>query len=304
MGGADRARATRNSGESAGSDCAKSVKELLRNCPGRCPSSHMLFSALAKRGNCDGCGKMVLRGEYVMNCDECNWYLCDICLPQDRNFSSPLWGALSYVVDSATQEITELAAGIQDLVPGVSCAGPDAGSLQSEEIKVGRTPIVREAPAGWAQEGGGFSQPPTARDPSYEQTATKEATVLVKPQQRRQQQQQQTAAATVVDLLEFSKDAANSATDRKGLPPAAKETASKDAAALSSLAPPPAPTTTTPAALAACEPLLDFDVSQDAATNPVSVPASTRLLSEDQFGDFVAAPSTAMQPLPPVAIAT
>jgi len=298
MGGAERARAAGHARTSAGSDSAKSVKELLRNCPGRCPSGHMLFSVLAKHGNCDGCGKMVLRGEYVMNCDECNWYLCDMCLPQERNFSSPLWGVLSYVVDSATQEITDLAAGIQDLVPRVSCAGTDAGSLQSEEIKVGRTPIVREAPAGWAQEGGGL-----ARVASIEQTAaTKEATLLHQPQH--QQRQQQTAVAAVVDLLEFPEDAATTTADREGLQPAAKETVSKDAAALSSLAPPPAPTTTTPAALAASEPLLDFDASQDVATNPVSVPFATRFMSEDQFGDFVAAGPAGMQPLPPVAVAT
>jgi hypothetical protein len=258
----------------------------------------MLFSALAKRGNCDGCGKMVLRGEYVMNCDECNWYLCDMCLPQERNFSSPFWGALSYVVDAATQEVTDLAAGIQDLVPGVSCAGPDAGSLQSEEIKVGRAPVVREAPTGWAQEGGGVSQPPSARGASYEQTATKGATL--QKQKQKQQQKQQTALVTVVDLLEFPEEAPTTTADREGLQPAAKETASKDAAALNSLAPPPTPATTTPAALAASEPLLEFSVSQDAATNTGSVPASTRLLSEDQFGDFVAAPSA----FTPVAVAS
>merc|ERR1711959_279718 len=44
-----------------------------------CPSGHGLQLHVAGAGHCDGCKRLVSEGEYVANCQHCNWYLCDAC---------------------------------------------------------------------------------------------------------------------------------------------------------------------------------------------------------------------------------
>uniref|UniRef100_A0A7S4QRU5 Uncharacterized protein n=1 Tax=Alexandrium monilatum TaxID=311494 RepID=A0A7S4QRU5_9DINO len=137
MGGAERARAGAGV-RSAGSDSAKSTAELLQRAPGLCPQRHELRPWIARQGHCDGCGRMVMKGERVMDCRQCNWYLCDTCLPRPREEGSPLWGMFSYVVDAAAQELSELAADIAAFVPAAatSCAAPAKAALFTEELEV------------------------------------------------------------------------------------------------------------------------------------------------------------------------
>mmetsp|Transcript_104122 Transcript_104122/g.301217 ORF Transcript_104122/g.301217 Transcript_104122/m.301217 type:complete len:490 (+) Transcript_104122:86-1555(+) len=45
----------------------------------RCPQGHPLRMFAAKRGTCDGCSCVVEDGARVMDCRECNWYLCGQC---------------------------------------------------------------------------------------------------------------------------------------------------------------------------------------------------------------------------------
>lgn len=44
-----------------------------------CPQGHGLRLMAAKRGSCDGCGMPVEEGARVMDCRQCNWYLCGSC---------------------------------------------------------------------------------------------------------------------------------------------------------------------------------------------------------------------------------
>lgn len=45
-----------------------------------CPKGHILGPySVPDAGGCDGCGTRVERGEHVMDCRSCNWYLCDNC---------------------------------------------------------------------------------------------------------------------------------------------------------------------------------------------------------------------------------
>jgi len=47
----------------------------------QCPKGHALKHAQATAGQCDGCAKPVAEGELVMDCRDCNWYLCTACRP-------------------------------------------------------------------------------------------------------------------------------------------------------------------------------------------------------------------------------
>jgi hypothetical protein len=46
-----------------------------------CRNGHMLQTAAAMAGNCDGCNKPVKQGQLVMDCRQCNFYLCSECRP-------------------------------------------------------------------------------------------------------------------------------------------------------------------------------------------------------------------------------
>ena len=47
-----------------------------------CPKGHRLVPYTTKgSGSCDGCGARLSKGDQVMDCGRCNWYLCDACLP-------------------------------------------------------------------------------------------------------------------------------------------------------------------------------------------------------------------------------
>lgn len=49
----------------------------------QCPQGHPLELWLARAGECDGCFRQVAKGERVLDCRECNWYLCRGCFSQD-----------------------------------------------------------------------------------------------------------------------------------------------------------------------------------------------------------------------------
>jgi hypothetical protein len=45
-----------------------------------CRKGHALQTAAAMAGSCDGCEKPVLKGELVMDCRQCNFYMCKNCV--------------------------------------------------------------------------------------------------------------------------------------------------------------------------------------------------------------------------------
>ncbi len=53
-----------------------------------CPSNHNLTLYTALGGNCDVCNRIVFVGEQVMDCRECNWYMCARCA-RSNGFTMP-----------------------------------------------------------------------------------------------------------------------------------------------------------------------------------------------------------------------
>jgi hypothetical protein len=54
-----------------------------------CPNSHNLLLYTALGGNCDVCNRIVFVGEQVMDCRECNWYMCARCA-RNNGFTMPI----------------------------------------------------------------------------------------------------------------------------------------------------------------------------------------------------------------------
>mmetsp|Transcript_121118 Transcript_121118/g.353936 ORF Transcript_121118/g.353936 Transcript_121118/m.353936 type:complete len:205 (-) Transcript_121118:233-847(-) len=84
-----------------------------------CPQGHQLQAWIARSGMCDGCGRQVFSGEKVMDCRQCNWYLCDDCAPQhlaDYNW----WTAVSSIFNGLTVQCTEVqgqkSGGLEEIV--------------------------------------------------------------------------------------------------------------------------------------------------------------------------------------------
>ena len=53
-----------------------------------CPENHNLTLYTANGGNCDVCNRIVFVGEQVMDCRECNWYMCARCA-RNNGFTMP-----------------------------------------------------------------------------------------------------------------------------------------------------------------------------------------------------------------------
>jgi len=94
-----------------------------------CPQGHLLKSWTAIQGWCDKCGRKVFKGEKVMDCRQCNWYVCSSCCPQagrsgddigDRgDFSSAFDSFASQLgdaIDAAAADIQEMANDVKDFV--------------------------------------------------------------------------------------------------------------------------------------------------------------------------------------------
>jgi len=81
----------------------------------RCPKNHLLQPWKANAGRCDGCNKRVQKDDMVMDCRQCNYYLCDECHPQQREKEDWFWGSVSYFMEQASQEVSEIAAEFQEM---------------------------------------------------------------------------------------------------------------------------------------------------------------------------------------------
>lgn len=116
-----------------GSDGSKKVWQ--------CPQGHMLQPWTAKPGACDGCGRKVNKGDKVMDCRTCNWYLCDTCHPQEiYGFTDGIWSTLTSVFDAAATEMSELTSEISSSVEAaasfMTCSAPEMKDLEATEIEV------------------------------------------------------------------------------------------------------------------------------------------------------------------------
>lgn len=105
----------------------------------QCPQGHMLQPWSAKAGACDGCCKTVQKGERVMDCRACNYYLCEACHPQEQDsLSNSLLGTLNSILDAAAQEVAELAedmsVGMETAVSVFSCTAPEKDLANEFEV--------------------------------------------------------------------------------------------------------------------------------------------------------------------------
>jgi len=105
---------------------------LLKRSFGKCPKGHALQSLPAKKGHCDGCGRVVRCGDMVMDCRTCNWYLCSSCHP--KGGQSTLWDTISSYLELASLEVSGLANEVAQLVPTMACTSPCKADLSHDEI--------------------------------------------------------------------------------------------------------------------------------------------------------------------------
>mmetsp|Transcript_99479 Transcript_99479/g.252702 ORF Transcript_99479/g.252702 Transcript_99479/m.252702 type:complete len:347 (-) Transcript_99479:70-1110(-) len=114
----------------------------------RCPAGHMLCPLKAEKGKCDGCKRQVVKGDTVMDCRACNWYLCQDCHPQEKQGEDWLWGSISYFVEQATQELAEISTEVgemagefenfcSDAFKQGGCSVTDGKQFDREEMRFG-----------------------------------------------------------------------------------------------------------------------------------------------------------------------
>jgi len=75
----------------------------------KCPKGHMLQPWTAAPGTCDGCKAQIYKGDSVMDCRQCNYYLCEACHPQEKEASDWFWGSLTYFADATVQEFNDIS---------------------------------------------------------------------------------------------------------------------------------------------------------------------------------------------------
>jgi len=86
-----------------------SDSEASENKPKECPAGHQLkrLNIGYIPGTCDGCKTRMKPKEWVMDCRECNYYLCQWCCPQDGRDEAPD-RMLTLLNNKVAQEITDL----------------------------------------------------------------------------------------------------------------------------------------------------------------------------------------------------
>lgn len=100
-----------------------------------CPKGHLLQPWKATPGTCDGCKAKIHKGDCVMDCRQCNYYLCEACHPQEKDDGDWFWGSLNYFAEATAQEFneittefTEMAGDLEtlvaDMTPFGMCSAP------------------------------------------------------------------------------------------------------------------------------------------------------------------------------------
>lgn len=109
----------------------------------------MLQPWKAVPGICDGCKTKVHKGDCVMDCRTCNWYLCEACHPQEKEQEDWFWGPLSFFAEATAQEFTDIASEIKemagefetfvsDMAPFAECTAPQVDKGSDMEFPPGK----------------------------------------------------------------------------------------------------------------------------------------------------------------------
>mmetsp|Transcript_122679 Transcript_122679/g.354620 ORF Transcript_122679/g.354620 Transcript_122679/m.354620 type:complete len:301 (+) Transcript_122679:56-958(+) len=162
-----------------------------------CPAGHHLQPRKATLGRCDLCKRCVPAGEPVMDCKECNWYLCNECHPQEQEEQDWFWGSLNFLIETAQQEMAEIkeefkemAGDVESFVSGMSFSGtcgapelaPKPEEATADSSRRRRNDAGRRSKLG-ADEGSRRSRSSSCEDPEVIQSlsAFKPATNLARP---------------------------------------------------------------------------------------------------------------------------
>merc|ERR1711963_1350202 len=91
-------------------------------------------------GSCDKCHCEVPDGEWVMDCRQCNWYLCELCHPQERERDRSFWNAIASALDTAAQDVSHMRSDLNTEIGAilnmVTCHAPDKNDELLAEIEV------------------------------------------------------------------------------------------------------------------------------------------------------------------------
>mmetsp|Transcript_19509 Transcript_19509/g.51650 ORF Transcript_19509/g.51650 Transcript_19509/m.51650 type:complete len:297 (-) Transcript_19509:335-1225(-) len=127
----------------------------------RCPAGHMLQPWTAQPGACDSCHAKVDKGDVVMDCRQCNWYLCKACHPHEQEQDDSWYGMFNSFVDAATHEVTEITQELHEMaqeaetyvtemMDSVSCVPTNTDQFGRDEIdlSVNQEKAASSAPKG------------------------------------------------------------------------------------------------------------------------------------------------------------
>lgn len=304
----------------------------------QCPAGHMLQPSKAKPGKCDGCKKRVPKDDCVMDCRQCNWYLCQECHPQEKQEEEDwFWGSLSYIVQQAQQEVNEVAeeisvmAGdfecfIADAFATGGCTVTDGKQFEKDEIrfgdgqsaamagpadkKIAKKPKDKEKKRPKGISSDNYVRGPEANkaEPA-ESSAPAASAPSAAPERPAPPQPAQSAPPPPPhDLLDIGQDdlldidldpAASSGAAQVSAPLPAMPAPPAPAASLAPPAPPAAKVAATKEAAVPASPANDLlDLDFGICQAAQSPAAATSGLEDMEFGDFAAAPASFAVPAP------
>jgi len=133
----------------------------------RCPAGHFLhpsrrsadsaadaLAAVAAADDsgccgCGGCGRTPLRGEAVMECRRCCWYLCASCHPREESRAyGSFWDVVTIFMEAAQVDIRDAAADFEefmaDLGAPLSCGGAGIAELERAELQLEESDTVTQ----------------------------------------------------------------------------------------------------------------------------------------------------------------
>lgn len=118
------------------------LDEVIRSKPKVCPAGHTLkrLNIGYVPGSCDGCKVRMKPKAWVMDCRECNYYLCQWCIPLEGQEGPS--SILTCLTNKAAQEIEDLrattSASCLVLAPLATCGAVGAAkrASEAEEISV------------------------------------------------------------------------------------------------------------------------------------------------------------------------
>lgn len=104
----------------------------------QCPAGHTLIPWTSPRaGKCDGCQKTVSKGEQVLDCRACNWYLCGTCSPQET------YDPFSQFAVAMNYEFEVMVSKINSLYSYMNCQCINPEQMSAMELEI-TEPVISD----------------------------------------------------------------------------------------------------------------------------------------------------------------